>query len=121
MMLEIEQVVQWLKDSGESDAAQLSKSCSLNWIWVTLGSELGGERDWDLWDVNIEAPANTLKLVRGNKSSLGAIVENAIRELAEATDSDAVRDIRWVPKPTPIHPPLHRRSPRSRGERLLTC
>ena len=101
-MVEIEQLIQRLKDTGEGDAAQLAKSCSLNWIWVDLLSELGGERDWDLWDVNIEAPANTFKLVRGNQSSLGKTIENAIRELAEAGGSASVRDIRWVPKPAPI-------------------
>jgi hypothetical protein len=101
-MVEIKQVVQWLKDSGEGDAAQLARSCSLNWVWVTLLSEFGGDRDWDLWDVNIEAPANTLKLVRRNQSSLGKTIENAVRELAEAGGTESVRDIRWVPKPTPI-------------------
>ena len=70
-MVETEQLVRWLNDSGEAEAAQLSKSCSLNWIWVTLASELGGDRDWDIWDVNIEAPATVLKLVRANGSAVG--------------------------------------------------
>ena len=59
-MVETEQLVRWLSDSGEAEAAQLSKGCSLSWIWVSLLSELGGDRDWDLWDVNIEAPARRL-------------------------------------------------------------
>src|ERR1035438_3176257 len=99
-MVEIEQLVRWLSDSGEAEAAQLSKSCSLNWIWVTLASELGGDRDWDIWDVNIEAPATVLKLVRTAGSVVGKTIEDAIRELAEAGGSASVRDLGWVPKPT---------------------
>src|ERR1700730_7731976 len=101
-MVEVEQLIQWLKDSGDGDAAQLARSCSLNWIWVTLLSELGGDRDWDLWDVNIEAPATTLKLARGNQSVSGEMIEKTIRELAEAGGSASVRDIRWVPKAAPV-------------------
>lgn len=100
-MIEVEQLVQWLNDSGENDAAQLAKTCSLNCIWATLVSEFGSDRGWDLWDINVEVPAVTLKLVRGAQSSLGEIIEKAIRELIEAEGSDAVRDIRWVPKPAP--------------------
>ncbi len=101
-MVEIGQVVQWLEDSGEHEAAQLAKGCSLNWSWVTLGVDLSGERDWDIWDVNIEAPAPALKLVRGDQSSLGEVIENGIRELAEAGGSDGIRNMRWVPRPTHI-------------------
>ena len=100
-MVETEQLVRWLNDSGEAEAAQLSKSCSLNWIWVTLASELGGDRDWDIWDVNIEAPATILKLVRANGSVVGKTIEDALRELAEAGGSASLRDARWVPKPAP--------------------
>jgi hypothetical protein len=98
-MVETEQLVRWLNDSGEAEAAKLSKSCSLNWIWVTLASELGGDRDWDIWDVNIEAPATILKLVRANGSAVGKTIEEAIRELAEAGGRSSLRDARWVPKP----------------------
>lgn len=101
-MIEIQQVVQWLKDSSEGDAACLAQQCSLDWFWVGLVSELGRERDWDIWDVNIEAPANVLKLVRTSQSSLVETVETAIRDLAEAGGGNSVRGFHWVAKPAPI-------------------
>jgi len=41
-MVEIQQGVRWLKDSGAEEAADLAKSCSLNWTWVSLRSEVHG-------------------------------------------------------------------------------
>lgn len=104
-MVEAEQLVRWLNDSGETEAAQLSKGCSLNWIWVSLLSELGGDRDWDLWDVNIEAPAPTLRRLRRHDAAIGNTIEAALRELAEASGSASVRDVRWVPKQAPASVP----------------
>ena len=56
----MEQVVRWLKESGEDEAAGLAKSCLLNWTWASLMSEVHGDRDYDMWDVSIEAPAQIL-------------------------------------------------------------
>lgn len=101
-MVEIEQVVRWLKESGEEEAARIAKLCSLNWTWVTLGSELAGDRDYDMWDVSIEAPAQVLKAVRGSQTSLPATIEESIRDLCDATETDIIRSIRWVPKVPPV-------------------
>jgi len=107
-MVEAEQLVRWLHDSGETEAAQLSRGCSLNWMWVSLLSEVGGDRDWDLWDVNIEAPAPTLRRVRGDGGGIGKTIEAALRELAEASGSASLREVRWVPKqaPPPVPPQI---------------
>jgi hypothetical protein len=98
-MVEIGQVVRWLKDSGEGEAAELAKSCSLNWIWATLGSEVYGDRDYDMWDVSIEAPAQVLRAVRGDKDSLATTIEAAVRDLGEG---NIARSLRWVPKVSPV-------------------
>jgi AbiJ N-terminal domain 3 len=96
-MIEIGQVVRWLEENGENEAAKVLRTCSLNPIWVSLGTELGSDRDFDIWDLNIEAPAKTLKLVR-HEPAVAEIVENAIRELVQAGGSDAIRTLHWVPK-----------------------
>lgn len=101
-MIEIEQVVRWLKDSGEDEAAGFAKSCSLNWTWATLMSEVHGDRDYDMWDVSIEAPAQVLKAVRGDKASIGTIIEAAVRDLCEATENNIIGSLRWVPKISPV-------------------
>jgi hypothetical protein len=101
-MVEIGQVVRWLKDSGEGEAAELAKSCSLNWIWATLGSEVYGDRDYDMWDVSIEAPAQVLRAVRGDKDSLATTIEAAVRDLGDASEGNIARSLRWVPKVSPV-------------------
>ena len=101
-MVEIEQVVRWLKDSGEDEAAGLAKSCSLNWTWASLMSEVHGDRDYDRWDVSIEAPAQILKAVRGDKVSVATTIEAAVRDLCDATESNIIGSLRWVPKLSPV-------------------
>lgn len=100
-MVEMEQVVRWLEECGEAKAAELAKTCSLSWVWRDTLFELGGQRTWEAWDVNIGAPAQTLKLVRENQSALGGLIENAIHELGEADGSTAVHGMCWVPRPKP--------------------
>lgn len=101
-MVEIGHVVRWLKDSGEDEAAGLAKSCSLNWTWASLASELHGDRDYDVWDVSIEAPAQVLKAVRGDKTSLAMTIEAAVHDLSTATENNIISSLRWVPKISPV-------------------
>jgi hypothetical protein len=115
LKVEVEQLVRWLHDSGETEASQLSRGCSLNWMWVSLLSELGGVRDWDLWDVNIEASAPTLRRVRGDGAAIGKTIEAALRELAEASGSASVREA--VGFPDRRLRPSRRKLPRSQGMR----
>lgn len=103
-MVEMAQVVRWLKDSGEDEAADLARSCSLNWIWATLGSEIYGDRDYDMWDVSIEAPAKVLTAVRGDRAAVATTVEAAVRDLCDADGCDVIRSLRWVPKVAPVNP-----------------
>jgi hypothetical protein len=104
-MIEIGQVVRWLKDSGQDEAAGLAKQCSLNWTWATLMSEVHGDRDYDMWDVSIEAPAQALRAVREHNTTLAATIEAAIRDLCDATKDNIIGSLRWVPKISPVTRP----------------
>src|SRR4051812_46479659 len=101
-MVEIEEVVRWLKDSGEDQAARLARNCSLNWTWASILSEVHGDRDYDMWDVSIEAPAQVLKAVREDKTSLAMTIETAVRDLCDATENNIIGSLRWVPKVSPM-------------------
>jgi hypothetical protein len=78
-MVNIDQLINWLKESGEDAAATFLKDCSLEWIYVDLAFELTGDREWHIVDVNIEVTAKTLKQAPNNQSSIETI-ENALRE-----------------------------------------
>ncbi|MDX9719197.1 MAG: abortive infection family protein [Myxococcota bacterium] len=93
-MIAVEQIVQWLKGMGEEDAAGLMTDCTLQFRFVNLFCELSGNRDWEVFDVEIETPPKWLKLVRSTKKDASVAVEQAIRDCTPA--DSAIRDIRWV-------------------------
>src|ERR1039457_3342506 len=55
-----------------------------------------------MWDVAIEAPAQVLKAVRGDKTSLATTIESAVRDLCDATGNNIIGSLRWVPKVSPV-------------------
>jgi hypothetical protein len=99
----IEQIIQWLKEGDELEAANLMAECSLNYIYVDLMFEISGERELVMQDVNIEAPRQILKQV-DSSPKIKEQIEQAIRDLASTT-SEYVRNISWVPKMPPIKSP----------------
>ncbi len=96
----IEQLIQWLKDGDEHEAANLLVDCSLNYLYVDTLFEIGGERDYDMFDVNVEAPRKIMKRVE-ESPPLKQQIEAAIRDLA-LTSSEHIRDIFWVPRLAPL-------------------
>jgi hypothetical protein len=92
----IEQLIQYLKDGEEYEAASLLADCSLNYLYVDTLFEINGDGMHDMFDVNIEAPRKVIKQVN-ESSSLKQQIESAIRGLAE-TSSEHIRYIFWVPK-----------------------
>lgn len=96
----IEQLIQWLKDGDEHKAANLLVGCSLNYLYVDTLIEIGGERIYDMFDVNVEAPRKIIKQVE-ESPLLKQQIEGAIRDLAQ-TSSERIRDIFWVPKLVPL-------------------
>jgi len=91
-----EQIIQWLKDGDEHEAANLLAQCSLNYLYVDTLFELAGERVFEMSDVNIEAPRKIIKEIEASPA-LKEQIENAIRECAQ-TSGEHIRDIAWVPK-----------------------
>lgn len=59
----IEQLIQWLKAGNEHGAANLLTDCSLNYLYVETLFEIGGERVYDMFDVNVEAPRKIIMQV----------------------------------------------------------
>jgi len=96
----IEQLIQWLKDGNEQEAANLLADCSLNYVYVDTLFEIGGERMYDMFDVNVEAPRKIIKQVE-ESPLLKQQIEDAIRKLAQ-TSSEHIRDIVWVPQLVPL-------------------
>jgi hypothetical protein len=43
-MVQTQELVRWLEDSGDTEAARLRKRCSLKWTWATLRREPVEER-----------------------------------------------------------------------------
>jgi abortive infection Abi-like protein len=97
--MEMDQIAQWLADSGDGDAATILRHSSLNWHFVDSLMETGGGRDWDLVDVDIQVPAKFMTLVRTSLAPVVPRIEGAIRDFAKA-EGTVVRAIAWLPKPT---------------------
>jgi hypothetical protein len=93
----IDQVIQWLKEGDEREAADLLSECSLDLLYIDTLFELQGERDIDMFDVHIEAPRKIILKVRNPPFPLAEQIEAAIREWATSSNC-AIRDIAWVAK-----------------------
>jgi hypothetical protein len=92
----IGQLIQYLKDGEEHEAASLLADCSLNYLYVDTLFEINGYGMYDMFDVNIEAPRKVIKQAN-ESSSLKQQIESAIRDWAQ-TSSEHIRNIFWVPK-----------------------
>lgn len=97
----IEQVIQWLRDGEELEAADLLSDCSLTYLYVDTLFELSGERTHEMYDVHIEAPRKVIKATEAGDKFIAKQIESAIRECTESTNG-VVRDLRWVPKLTTL-------------------
>ncbi len=94
---EARQIAQWLRDGGELEAANLLDKCSLNYMFVDVYFELGGERKFEMVDVNVEAPRQILKEKGSTQTPFIQQIESAIRECSQTMNAE-IRDIYWVPK-----------------------
>ena len=93
----IEQVIQWLKEGNEQSAATILSECEFDLLYVDLLIEIGGMREFDLYDVSIAAPRRILDELEESYKQEKEQVEKAIRALAQ-TGSAQIRSIDWVPK-----------------------
>lgn len=94
----IEQVIQWLKEGDEQSAAATLSECVLDLLFVDLVFEIGGEREFEIYDVNIAAPRRILDGLGESYEQEKEQIEGAIKALAQ-TSNWHIRSIAWVPKP----------------------
>jgi hypothetical protein len=92
----IEAMARWLRDGGDNAAAELIELCDLEAHFVDIYFELGGERDYELYDVVVAAPRRVHQAIKED-SKLNELIESALRGCAEA-DGVYVRGINWVPR-----------------------
>lgn len=101
-MLDISQVVSWLRESDDEAAADIAKQCSLTWLYVDTLFELGSERETELFDLNIEAPARILSANDPASLEVYKRISNAIQEMSPAVGCH-IREVYWVPRiPSPV-------------------
>ncbi len=91
-------VVQWLQDGDEQEAAKILSECTIDLIFVDILFEMtGGERTFEMFDVNIGASRKVLIEIDSQLKPYKNQIEKAIREVAQSINSQ-IRDIAWVPK-----------------------
>lgn len=96
MTVETQHIAKWLREARRHDAAALLTRAEHQLVWVDSMLELRGERDWDIYDVEILVPKEVLSAVSRNEEAVQA-VEEAYRELAPSAGF-GVRDVRWMPR-----------------------
>lgn len=92
----LDEVVLWLEDGGDTEAAALLRQCSIRSIHVDELMELNGDRMWSLFDVEISAPRPIYDLTKEESNHQRELIESALRSNAEA-NGVALRGIAWVP------------------------
>lgn len=101
-MLDIEDVIHWLRDGEEWKAAEALSQCRfsheefIDWD-MRMEVEMAGYIHAPVYDLKVEAPRRILKLISGELEHVAGTIEEAIRECAESIDLN-VREVRWVPK-----------------------
>jgi hypothetical protein len=96
-MIEIEQVVQWLRDGGQKEPATLLSQCAMAVEWVDMLFDMSGNREFNLVDVKVEAPHEIMSEIGDTLASQAEQIEKAIQDCMRTVDC-VVRSIDWVPK-----------------------
>jgi len=92
----IESVSRWLHDGDDHAAAKLIDQCDIEPHFIDLYFEIGGGRDYEVYDLVVAAPRRVHITLEGN-SELSTLIENAIRGCAES-EGMQVRGINWIPR-----------------------
>ncbi|HUP23206.1 MAG TPA: abortive infection family protein [Thermoanaerobaculia bacterium] len=100
-MLDIDQVILWLRQSGETEAAALLERAEQEPHWVDTAFELHGDREWDVYDIDLKVPADVLRTLDSLPAPC-AKIEAAYQELAHSVGC-IVRAVNWFPRlPDPV-------------------
>jgi hypothetical protein len=96
-MIEIEQVIQWLRDGGQEESANLLSQCAMTVEWVDILFDMAGNREFNLVYVKIEAPHRIISEIDDTLASQTEQIEKAVQDCMRTVDC-VVRSIDWVPK-----------------------
>ena len=95
-MIEIEQVIQWLRDGGQGEPADLLSQCAMTVEWIDIVWDLAG-REFSLAYVKIEAPHRIISEIGDTLASQAEQIEKAVQDCMRTVDY-VVYSIDWVPK-----------------------
>lgn len=92
------ELLQWLKDIGESKAANFFSECRMEIVYVDTLFELGGsERETELVDCEIGVPGEHFFKLQSDYFSQVNVIETQLQEVAMAIGFH-VRNVKWIPK-----------------------
>jgi hypothetical protein len=96
-MLDIEDVIHWLRECGNWQAADVLSQCEFTYDFVDLAVRLDGGADFEVYDLKIEAPGRILKRISGDLKPVIEMIEEAISECTQSLNVH-IRGKYWVPK-----------------------
>lgn len=92
----VEEIVHSLEESGAEREAALFNQCEINQIYVDELMEMGGERMWSMFDIDVRYPNHLEKDLQESWEEITNLIEEAIRENATA-NGVCVRNFMWIP------------------------
>lgn len=102
----LDSVSRWLRDGDDHAAAELISQCEIETHFVDLFFEVGGGRDYEVYDLNVAAPRR-VHIALSQSTELSSQIEDAIRGCAQS-EGMHVRSINWIPLTASPDDELHR-------------
>ena len=103
--MELEDLIQWLREGEEWDAADLISQCDFRYEYVDIGFPLDDGPEINIVEVYIHAPRRILDRIGSDFKALVDAIEGAITEIA-GSERSYIRHVHWVPRigPTSASP-----------------
>jgi len=95
-MLELEDVVHWLREGEENAAADILAQCEFDYSYVDTGFPFDGGQEIDIYDLRVKCPRRYYQDMTKFKSAFDAI-EKAINECSMSV-SCSIRSVNFAPK-----------------------
>jgi len=101
--MDIEDVVYWLREGEEWEAAELLSQCEFTYEYVDTGFLIGGESEISIFHLKIHAPRRILNNITKGLSEQVSLIENAVRDCAQS-EQLYIKEIQWVARLRPSSP-----------------
>ena len=95
--MDIEDVLHWLREGDEWEAADVLSQCCFTWDWLDTGYPLHNGPEIEIVQLNIRAPRRILDKCSSDLKDVIARIENAIRECSPPHHVH-VSEICWIPR-----------------------